>query len=259
MKTPSSGIVSSASPVFCLSVTPVTPESSPSTDTSLVDDQCLTFSCSACERAVFFDRFRRRPPKGIANRARAPRNIARPPYARRPWRTPSEYLRRGRGAAATRPPRLLRSAARELARVRHLVPLGVELRHPVHRRRVLRQELGLLDGLLAAADDADLGVPVEGGVARRAVAHAPSEELALARERRRPAHGARREDERARLDGDVGRVDDLAVALGVDHEHLRPTVVRAVRHGLLAHLVQQLLAAHRLVDARVVGDVVRDG
>ena len=52
----------------------------------------------------------------------------------------------------------------------------------------------------------------------------------------------------------------LSVAvLAVDHEHLRPAVVGPVLDGLLAHLIQQLLAGHGLVHSGVVGNVGRDG
>ena len=39
---------------------------------------------------------------------------------------------------------------------------------------------------------------------------------------------------------------------------LRAAVVSAIVDGLLAHLVEELLPRHRLIDARVVGDVRRD-
>mmetsp|Transcript_16343 Transcript_16343/g.48528 ORF Transcript_16343/g.48528 Transcript_16343/m.48528 type:complete len:203 (+) Transcript_16343:636-1244(+) len=141
-----------------------------------------------------------------------------------------------------------------------VVRLRVDGGHPVHRRGELGEELGLLHRLRVDSHDCDLAVLVKGAVARRAVAHPPAEVDVLSLEGGRPPHGAGGEDERLRLDGQVGRVDCLGVSVRLDEEDLRTASDCAVLDGLVAHPLEQRGAAHlRVLDARVVCDVRRDG
>ena len=142
-------------------------------------------------------------------------------------------------------------------------------RQPVHPPRELGQEERLLDGLRRRAGHGHLRVPEERPVARGAVADPGAQEVLLPRDRPAgPAHGARGQDEGARPHGEVRRVDALGVRAvarrlvvrgDVDPERLGPRVPRAARDGLGPHPREQRLARRGRVDARVVGDVGRDG
>eukprot|EP00964_Phaeocystis_antarctica_P000532 scaffold298_cov63-Phaeocystis_antarctica.AAC.1 len=158
-----------------------------------------------------------------------------------------------------------------------VVRFRVDLRDPVHHRRKFSQVLSLLDSLPVDADHSDLGIAIEGAVARRAVADAtawlgdrsgsgpgPGLESGKGSGVRAQGSGIRGlksegmpscEHERPRDEGGVRGVDPLPVTVALDKEDLGAPVVSAVLDRLFAHLVEERLATHGPVDARIVGDV----
>jgi len=125
----------------------------------------------------------------------------------------------------------------------------------------LGEEHALLDGGVAAADDGDRLVPVQGAVAGGAPADAAADELGLAGDARPPRLHAGGEDHRAREDLLPVRGHDV-VALGVaaklgdalDLAHLGAELL-----GLLLHLLGEVEPRDALGEAGVVLHEVGEG
>ena len=137
---------------------------------------------------------------------------------------------------------------------------GAQLVAPVDDvdpRREPREEHGLLDGGVAAADDGDRLVPVQGAVAHGAPRDPAARVLGLARDVELARDGARREDDRLGAHGFAVDGDDEVLAARLDALDDREGAdLGAERLGLLLHELAQLGAGHPLGLAGVVLDPV---
>ena len=126
------------------------------------------------------------------------------------------------------------------------------------RRGEARQELRLLDGRVAAADDGDLLVAEERAVARRAPRDAAAGVLGLAGDAELARHRAGRDDDRVREDlAAVERSASSPSPTGsMRLDRLERAEARAELLGLLVHQLADLGAGDALGEAGVVLDPV---
>ncbi len=128
----------------------------------------------------------------------------------------------------------------------------------VHLAGEAGQEEGLLEGAVAAADDADLLVPEEEAVARGAGAHAPAAQARLTLDAEPDRLGAGGHDHGLGAVLDAGGPEPEGAAAQVDALHVRVHDPGSEALGLLAEQGHQLRALNAVGEAGVVLDLARD-